>query len=346
MPVETVGMGFWAPLLVSAVIALTMPRAGRRLPPRTAAWVLVPAAVVAAGAWATVLAMIGSTLVAQIPAVAAEGHWSARMLAAYTPFEWPVAASCALAVTGCAVSLGVAAWRRVKVMVDAWRECRDLPTAGDLTVLDDPVPAAFALPGPPGRVVISAGTLRAVPGAPGRVVVSSGMLRALAADERHALLAHERAHLRHRHHFFLLLLQLSAAVNPLLRPLSRAGSFALERWADEEAVTTVGDRPLVARAIARAALATGRAPERALAATGGPVPQRVRALLAPPARARHGLVLTFTALIAVCCASLAVAANDLDGLFDAATPAQTVSQHHPEHGSRDPLEQLESVLSR
>jgi len=112
------------------------------------------------------------------------------------------------------------------------------------------------------------------------------MLRALSADERHALLAHERAHLRYQHHLFLLVLQLSAAVNPLLRPLSRVGSFTLERWADEAAVTAVGDRPLVARAIARAALATGSAPERVLAANGGPVPQRVRALLEPrPTRA-------------------------------------------------------------
>ncbi|MFE4869895.1 hypothetical protein [Streptomyces sp. NPDC056682] len=53
-------------------------------------------------------------------------------------------------------------------------------------------------------------------------------------------------------------------------------------WADEEAGTLVGLRPLVARTVARAALAAKRAPRHSLAATGGPVPQRVRALLAPP----------------------------------------------------------------
>ncbi|MEU0836662.1 M48 family metalloprotease [Streptomyces sp. NPDC005969] len=50
--------------------------------------------------------------------------------------------------------------------------------AGDLAVVDDPVPTAFA-----------------VLDMPGRVVVSSGMLRLLDGPERQALLAHERAHL-------------------------------------------------------------------------------------------------------------------------------------------------------
>ncbi|MGH1553587.1 hypothetical protein ACRAWF_21170 [Streptomyces sp. L7] len=31
-------------------------------------------------------------------------------------------------------------------------------------------------------------------------------------------------------------------MNPLLRPLSAAGGFVLERWADEEAAVRVGDR--------------------------------------------------------------------------------------------------------
>ncbi|MEU2872675.1 M56 family metallopeptidase [Streptomyces olivoreticuli] len=289
------------PLLVSAALALTAPAAGRRLPPRTAAWMLTVAAVVAAGAWVTALAMIGLTFVGQIPQVAAEGRWSPHVLAADTPVDWPVAAACALAVPACAVALTVAAWRRGRAMVDAWRECRDLPTAGDLAVIDDPVPTAFALPG-----------------APGKIVVSSGMLRALSADERHALLAHERTHLRHRHHLFLLALHLASVVNPLLRPLARAGAFALERWADEQAGATVADRRLVARAVARAALAAKRVPAAAMAAVGGPVPQRVQALLAPPTPLRRNLAFAFAALMVVCCASLALAAHDIDRLFDAA----------------------------
>lgn len=297
------------PLLVSLILTLTAPWAARRLPPRTAAWTLASAAVTAAGAWVTVLAMAGFTLVGQDPEVAEEGRWSPRLLATDTPISRPVAAACTLGVLICAVTLTVTAWRRVRVLVDTRRDCRDLPAAGDLAVLEDPVPTAFALPGTPGRIV-----------------VSSGMLQALTPDERRALLAHERAHLHRRHHLFLLVLQLAAAINPLLRPLARAGAFALERWADEEAGTVVADRGLVARAVARAALATKRTPQPALAATGGPVPQRVRALLAAPTPFRRGLAMVFPALMMVCCASLALAAHDMDQLFDSATSSHTTTQ--------------------
>lgn len=188
-------------------------------------------------------------------------------------------------------------------------DCRDLPATGDLAVLDDPVPTAFALPG-----------------IPGRIVVSSGMLQALAPDERRALLAHERAHLQRRHHLFLLVLQLASAVNPLLHPLARAGAFAPERWADEEAGSVVADRSLVARAVARAALATKRAAQPALAATDGPVPQRVRALLAAPTPFRRGLAMVFPVLMMVCCVSLALAAQEMDQLFDGATSSHSTTQ--------------------
>jgi Zn-dependent protease with chaperone function len=315
-----VGLSLYVPLVVSVLLAVTAPRAGRRLPPRTAAWTLVSVAVVAAGAWTTVLAMIGFTLVAQIPDVAREGRWSPHLLAADTPVEWPVAAASVLVVIVCATTLTVASWRRVKEITDAWRQCRDLPTAGGLAVLDDPVPAAFALPG-----------------APGRIVVSSGMLRALSADERRALLAHERAHLKRRHHLFLLVLQLSASVHPLLRPVARTGGFALERWADEEAVEAVHDRSLVARAIARAALVTKGASAPRLAATSGPVPERVSALLSPPARARRDLVAGFASLMLLCCASLGLAAHRVDQLFDSAAPPARPTASTPRSGLAEPL---------
>ncbi|MEU6173722.1 M56 family metallopeptidase [Streptantibioticus parmotrematis] len=291
----------YLPLLVSTVLALVAPWAGRRMPPRTGAWAMAGAAVVAAGTWVTQLAILAFTAVSRFPLVAAHGRWSVGVLAAEDPVSREVAAVCAGVVLTVAVSVSVASWRRGRAMVGAWRECRRLATGGDLAVLDDPVPTAFA-----------------VPGRPGRVVVSSGMLRLLDAPERRALLAHERAHLRHRHHLFLLVLHLAAAVTPLLRPVERAGAFAVERWADEEAGAVVADRSLVARAVARAALAAGRARPGALSATAGPVPQRVRALLAPPVPRRRVEVAAFAVLMVVCCASLAVAARDTDRLFDAA----------------------------
>lgn len=102
--------------------------------------------------------------------------------------------------------------------------------------------------------------------------------------------------------------------------------LALERWADEEAGAAVADRQLVARAVARAALATKRAPVAAMAATGGPVPQRVKALLAPPTPLRRDLVMAFATLMVVCCASLGLAAHDIERLFEAAMPSHTTAQ--------------------
>ncbi|MGW3354443.1 M56 family metallopeptidase [Streptomyces bungoensis] len=304
----------YSPLLVSAVLALVAPWAGRRMPPRAGACAMVCAATVAAGTWLTELAILAFTAVAQVPLVAAQGPWSVRVLAAEDPVNRDVAAVCAGAVLVGAVSLTVASWRRGRALVDAWRECRHIVAGGDLAVVDDPMPTAFA-----------------VLGMPGRVVVSSGMLRLLDGPERQALLAHERAHLRYRHHVFSLVLHLAAVVNPLLRPLERTGAFAVERWADEAAGVVVGDRRVVARAIARAALASSRFRQAALAATGGPVPQRVQALLAPPLRSPTGVTAAFAALMVACCASLAVTAHDTERLFEAAMHAHAVAMRLRAH---------------
>jgi beta-lactamase regulating signal transducer with metallopeptidase domain len=120
----------------------------------------------------------------------------------------------------------------------------------------------------------------AVPGDPGCVVVSAGMLRALDVDERRVLLAHEQAHLDRGHHRYLWVADMATAAVPLLRPLRSRVRFATERWADEEAVSAVDDRRLVARTLCRAALAQDAylGPAMALAEFG--VPARVEALLA------------------------------------------------------------------
>jgi Zn-dependent protease with chaperone function len=152
-----------------------------------------------------------------------------------------------------------------------------LPDAGGLCVLDDPRPDAYALPGRRRRA--------------DRIVVTSGMLRALGPFEREAMLAHERAHLSARHHLFLSVALLAGWCHPALASVAGQVSFAAERAADEAAARGCGDRALAARAVGRAALAASRAvaaaaaPRLAPGATTGPVPARVRALLAPaPAR--------------------------------------------------------------
>ncbi|MET7685880.1 M56 family metallopeptidase [Streptomyces sp. NPDC005423] len=296
----------YIPLLLTVVLAVLAPRTARRPAPRPAAWSLAGAALVTAAGWLGSLALLAFTGFAQIPEVAEEGHWSAAVLRTQDPVSLAVAAVSAVALAAGLVSLGVAAVRQGRHVLWARRECGRMPGDTELAVLDDESPQAFALPG-----------------APGRIVVSQGMLRCLGDTEREALLAHERAHLRGRHHLFQAVWRLTAAVNPLLRPVAEAGGFVLERWADEEAAARVGSRTVVARAVGRAALASaGRSRPAALAATGGAVPQRVRALLDPPPP-RHTLPFVAGALLlTLCCASLANAASDSENLVENAERAQ------------------------
>ncbi|WP_163568935.1 M56 family metallopeptidase [Fodinicola feengrottensis] len=152
----------------------------------------------------------------------------------------------------------------------------------------------------------------------GRIVITTALLRVLTAQQRHALLAHERSHLAHRHSWWLLVADLAAGVNPLLRPTATAIAQAVERWADEDAATVVGDRRLVATAVATAALARRRSVSPGLAAAGGHVPRRVRALLAPPPRRRPILLGTVIVLLACTAAATIAVERSGDQIFDRA----------------------------
>ena len=132
---------------------------------------------------------------------------------------------------------------------------------GDLLVIETETATAFA-----------------VPGRHPHVVVSTGMLDLLDADECRAMLAHERAHLRHGHHRFIVAAEAAAAMVPPLRPAARRVRFATERWADQDAAREVGDPGVVARAIARAALARSGVEGPALALSGSDVAARIEAL--------------------------------------------------------------------
>jgi hypothetical protein len=204
---------------------------------------------------------------------------------------------------------------------------------------------------PGGRVVVVPGRsieAYALPGSPGRIVVSGRLLDVLDDRGRAALLAHEHAHLTGRHYLFTTVAHLAAAANPLLLPVARAVDYTVERWADERAATITGDRRLVASTIGQVALlATAPRPARfraaALAITGtrgitgrgrgaarirpislawaGPVPRRVAALLAPPPRRRLALLAIVAILILTAGASAAEAARDLHALLEFAQAA-------------------------
>ena len=308
----------YLPLVVPLLAAAAARPLAERLPPRTAAWLLAGSAVVLAGASSAVLGLLALAAAVRLPLVDTIGNLSLRVVLRDDPASLPVGVAAGALLAVVAVAAGRAAWLRASALVTAHRQARALPGTGQLVVLADEAADAYA-----------------APGWPGRIVVTSGMLGALSHREREVLLAHERAHASACHYLFTAVVRLAAAANPLLRPVAAAVGYSVERWADEQAAAAAGSRPLAARAVAKAALATLAAPPRrpapaaALSAAAdplrgrdaGPVPRRVAALLRPPPRPRLLLLAAAVALVAFSGASALEAARDLHGLIEFAQAA-------------------------
>ncbi|MBU2669003.1 M56 family metallopeptidase [Actinoplanes bogorensis] len=263
-----------------------------RLRPEAAVTVLVISIVTAAAACLVSLSAFALKAVAELHPVAVRLGFSDAVVRADTEREpWVSSLSAVLLLVAVAGMVRVARLHRREKQVAA--EFRGLPVDTDrVTMIDDIRAEAFA-----------------VPGAPGRVVVTTGMRSALDDQQYSALLAHERAHLDARHHYLVLFARLAAAVHPAFRWLTRRIEFLVERAADERAAEQVGDRRVVAKAIGAAALRAAHtrvglsmAPASWDLRSAGVVPRRVASLLAP----------RFTAgLLALVALPLAVAAGSV-----------------------------------
>lgn len=120
-----------------------------------------------------------------------------------------------------------------------------------------------------------------LPGPAGTIAISDGLCDALDDNELGVVLAHERAHARHRHDRYKLLALLATAFVPPTTSVQARLDFYLERWADEEALDDTGAaRQLAARTIAKVALA-GVSPTPALGIADHGVAARATALLRP-----------------------------------------------------------------
>lgn len=295
--------------LAASLAAVAVGRARRtRLRPRTASWALVVAAAALAVAGAVALALVASPIPARIPLIASLGRWRPQSIGAESPVPVWASVLALVALVVVAVRVGRELMRLRSELADLGGLHRELEGAGrgPVVVVRDPQPHAHALT----RTVTR----------PGRVVVSTGLLDHLDGPERAAVVAHERAHLRHGHVLFVAVMRLAVALDPLLAPLRGHLELQLERWADEDAAAAT-TRPVAASAVARSALASlGAGPEPAGLALGlgGPdVAARVSALLdePPPASRRAWLVLG-VALAA--CAALAHSLHDAEVFFETA----------------------------
>ena len=297
-------------LALAALIGRAGRLAARRLAPRPAAFTVVTVAAASAACWLWALGLLAVTLLDRAPS-AVDGVLGLRMA------NDPVPAWVGLTA---AMLLGAAVARLLDVLSREIRRARALHGAvaacpgcdGDLVVVADPVPRAFALPS----------FLH-----PGRIVVSTAMLRALDGEQRAVLLAHERSHLRNRHSWLRSVVGLAAAVHPLLGRIGEQLDVVLERWADEEAALAVASRPAAARSLGRTALVTlhltpiGEASGGGHPGMDGVVPARVAALCADAPRSRWLAAFATAALMTLMTAVAAEAGHDLEALFDPGSPS-------------------------
>lgn len=205
------------------------------------------------------------------------GHWP-RIIAALT-----------------LLAVGVRlAYAAIATLRDARRIRSDLDRIGTphpgFTVVDSPEPMAYTV-----------GLHRRV------VVVSSGLFSELTDEERAAVLAHERAHVRGWHTALLVVARIVVRAFgsfPPARMATRQLLLGLEAAADDVAVREVGDPIVVARALLRVAEHPDHgAPASALGASESDVVMRVRRLTrAEPGTARRrplGLLATAMTILLV-----------------------------------------------
>lgn len=244
--------------LASMGVALALTAALRPwLAPAAAARLLTLVAVSSAltVGWALVLTAFGWAIA--YPTVDDVAAWCTVA----TPGHHPVGTVLGLAALAV---LAVGTTRAVVAAFRFWRTDAAWRGSDPVEIIASPEPIAFA-----------------VPGRRGTIVVSTGLLGGLPRGQRDALLAHEHAHVRLHHHRYVRPTRLAASIVPLLYPLERWVVLATERWADEEAAATVGDRRIVADALVSAATMQKTTTTGALFASASHLEERLDALLCP-----------------------------------------------------------------
>jgi Zn-dependent protease with chaperone function len=185
--------------------------------------------------------------------------------------------------------------REHAALVDATGRPGDEP---DVAIIDHDAPAVYCLPR--GRH---------------QIVVSAGALAALTPGQMRAVLAHERAHLRRRHHVILALATSLARAFPRVPLLSQAQpqlAVLAEMAADDAAIRRHRRDDLAAALVA---LATAGARPATLAASGPEAIVRLQRLLAPQQPragvARLAGIAGLIPPVVIACLPLIVAACDI-----------------------------------
>jgi Zn-dependent protease with chaperone function len=287
--------GVLAPALLRGPWAARSPRLALGL------WLAVPVSWVAAVVLAVLAAMAPVAL-----------SWSGSSGAGWAQLARSAApGGRVIAVAGLVASAAVVLWaagcmaREVHRDWRAWRGHAALVAAvgrpGDepgVAIIDHDVPAVYCLPS--GRY---------------RIVVSGGAVRALSPEQVRVVLAHERAHLRCRHHLVLTLATALGRAFPCVPLLASAPSevAVLSEMAADDAAARRHSRDDLAAALV--VLARARAKPAMLAAGGPAASARLERILAPqqprPGLARLAAVTGLIPAVAIACLPLMLAACDI-----------------------------------
>lgn len=265
---------------VTSVIALVAPVLVDRGRPSVVVPVLAAGSFVCALLTGMVLSLLAVSVVGRMSLVADWGGWSADLLADNVPVPWPIGAlACAVVL----VLLGRSFWRTGRI--------------AQLLFRSEKMSRRLRVSGGPIIMVNDAGAdALTVAGVKGCVVISRQLFDALGHEERQIVTAHELSHLRRRHHLYVHAVDLAVAANPALGRAARSVRLGIERWADEDAAASTGDRAAAALALARTALtraslrrtaALDQSPQRPgvfLGVTESHVTERTNALLRPAGR--------------------------------------------------------------
>ncbi|MFI7490478.1 M56 family metallopeptidase [Micromonospora echinaurantiaca] len=294
-------LGWAAAVVTLARPVLTAPWLASQ--PRLAVWLWLGAELSVAGA------VLAAGLLVAVPPAALAAGLAGIVAACKQALADLGAPNATLAVVGL-VATSVLAARLLAALVVTFttaRNWRRRHRAALLPLTRQDVGAGWTV------VEHAAPVVYCLPGRPGQVVVTSAALDALTEAEFAAVLRHERAHLRGRHHVLVALAVAFRRALPGL-PMADAAETEIRRLvehlADDRASERHG-RHAVATAIVQLA---DRTPRHALGAAGAA--DRVRRMLAPPTRrrARHrlvaagaiGLLLAGPPAVAVASAGLAV----------------------------------------
>ena len=283
------------PLAFALILAMAVTALHRRLPPALATRAIATTLMVVVSAAIPTMWLTAIAFVAHSPFTGGEFAWCAHALGMHerVPVVVGVAAGFVAVVGTIRAVRAIRSHRLLR---------HDHP--GSVEVLGHDQPFAFTLPGRGGHIIMS-----------------SALTDLLDETEQHIVLAHESAHARYRHDRYLLIAHVASSAIPLLRPLASRLEYSLERWADEVAARSCGDRRMVARTIGRVAL--GQFATAGVAGFAGlGVPARVAAMLVPPVRRPHRSI--------VATMWLAIAATALLSLFQIHHLSALVSALCPE----------------